>query len=66
MKKLNYLNITLFFAWFMTFVLTFELAFESYQESEPHAGNILFGASAVILLIGAVLYFKYKPQLKKQ
>lgn len=65
MKNLNYKNIILSVSLFMTFFLTFDLAIESYQESEPHAGNILFVASGIILLISLALYFKYKPQLKK-
>ena len=66
MKNLNFLNIALIFGWFMTFILTFDLAIESYQESEPQAGNILFVASAVIFIIGVGLYLKYKPKLKQQ
>lgn len=64
MKKLKFLNILLMSALFIMFCLTFDLAIGSYQESEPQAGNILFIACAVIVMIGAILYFKFKHQLK--
>jgi len=65
MKNLNLLNTTLVVAYIVTCLLTLSAAIGSYQESEPHAGNILFTALAVMLVLGVALYFKFKPRLLK-
>lgn len=66
MKNVNLISSALIIGWVITFLLTLDLAIGSYQESEPHAGNILFVAAGVILAIGAVLYLKFKPTMLKK
>lgn len=66
MKKINIKHTVGIIAFLVTFLLTFDLAIGSYQESEPHAGNILFGACAVILAVAVALYFKFKPCIFKK
>lgn len=66
MKKLNIISTLAIIGFVITFLLTLDAAFGSYQESEPHAGNILFVASAVILVIGGLLYMKFKPRIFKE
>ena len=65
MKNVNIISVILMALWLITFLLTFGAAIGSYQESEPHAGNILFIVAGTMLVIGAGIYLKYKPTFFK-
>lgn len=63
MKKLKFLNILLIIGFIILFGMTFDLAIGSYQESEPQAGNILFTASFIIVVVFIGLMYKIKKPL---
>ncbi len=65
MKKINITSTLLILGYLVVFLLTFDLAIESYKETEFQAGNILFVTSAILIAIGIVLYYKYKPKIFK-
>lgn len=62
MKKINLLPTVLMLGWVVIFLLTLSATIGSYDESEPQAGNILFGLSALIFTVGAGSYWKYKSK----
>lgn len=66
MKNLNKISIFVIIAWLITFLLTFDAAVGSYQESEPHAGNILFVAAGILLFVAMGAYLKFRPTLLKK
>lgn len=43
------------------FLLTFDAAIGSYQESEPHAGNILFVVASFMAIFLGIWLLKVKP-----
>lgn len=65
MRRINIIPSIFVLGWLVTLLLTLSAAFGSYGEAEPHAGNILFTAAGVILVIGLGLYYKFKPTLLK-
>lgn len=63
MKKcpLNYKAILWTLVWLIPTLMTWDVAFGSYGESEHHAGDILVGFGIVFLVIGIILYMKFRP-----